>query len=120
MPSWNTEIEVNADGPAEARWFLWSAVASNWLPEQIETATLLVSEVVSNAVRHGDHAAPIDLSVALEGDAVRVAVRNHGPRFDPEVAVRQGDRFGLRLVSRLADHWGARPTETGMEVWFRV
>lgn len=84
----------------------------------MESATLLVSEVVSNALRHGAPDAPISLACRVEGETLRTAVLNRGPRFDPADAASAG--YGLRLVAALSRRWGARPVEGGMEVWFEV
>jgi Histidine kinase-like ATPase domain len=49
---------------------------------------LLISELVTNSVRHAglDASQPLQLSVAAEGDAVRIAVRDPGPGFRPPKA----------------------------------
>jgi anti-sigma regulatory factor (Ser/Thr protein kinase) len=116
-PSWARTIPNEPDAAAQARWFLWSALAARPAPRQIDTAVLLVSELVSNASRHGDDGGSIDVMARLEGEGLHVAVRNRGTvaRLDP-----QADGFGLRLVNELADDWGARATTDGVEVWFEV
>jgi hypothetical protein len=116
-PSWARTLPNEPDAAAQARWFLWSAFATRRAPRQIDTAVLLVSELVSNATRYGDGAGPIEVMATLRGEDVHVAVRNRGtlPRVDPPA-----DGFGLRLVSELADDWGARATTDGVEVWFEV
>lgn len=113
-----TQLRPEPDAPRLARSFLWSTAARETLPPQMETATLLVSEVVSNAVHNGAPDAPISLACRVDGETLRAAVRNRGPRFDPDEATRAG--HGLRLLSGLARRWGARPIEGGMEVWFEV
>jgi anti-sigma regulatory factor (Ser/Thr protein kinase) len=101
-----------------ARSFLWSTAAQGPVPPEMESATLLVSEVVSNALRHGASDAPISLACRVEGETLRAAVLNRGPRFDPADNASAG--CGLRLVARLSRRWGARPIGEGMEVWFEV
>ncbi|HET9672198.1 MAG TPA: ATP-binding protein [Actinomycetota bacterium] len=115
-----TRLEASPDAPAEARWFLWSNAADPTLPPEMETAALLVSELVSNAVRHADSDQPIDLSFRVDGESMRVSVRDTGPTFNPETALVADDRYGLRLVDALADRWGGRPVPDGMEVWFEL
>jgi anti-sigma regulatory factor (Ser/Thr protein kinase) len=86
---------------------------------------LLVSEVVTNSVRHGG-ARPgehIDLRIALMRDQVRLEVRDPGPGFHdvtPELpASDRGGGYGLYLVDLFADQWGVSGTE-GSCVWFEV
>lgn len=118
--TWSTRLPPTPDAPAEARWFLWSNAARGTLPPEMETATLLVSEVVSNAVRHADREAPIDLALTVHGEQVRVSVRDSGPPFDPDAAVHDPDGWGLRVVDTLAERWGGRPVDGGMEIWFEL
>jgi anti-sigma regulatory factor (Ser/Thr protein kinase) len=113
-----TVLRPDPQAPRLARSFLWSTAARATLPPDMETVTLVASEVVSNAVRHGAFDAPISLACRVEGETVRTAVRNRGPRFDPADAAGAGN--GLRLVAGLSRRWGARPIEGGMEVWFEV
>jgi two-component sensor histidine kinase len=84
----------------------------------METASLLVSEVVSNAVRHGDPVAPISLTCRVEGESLHAVVRNRGSRPDPPLPSRRGS--GLQLVAALSKRWGSRRREDGIEVWFEV
>jgi PAS domain S-box-containing protein len=86
---------------------------------------LLVSEVVTNAVRHGGarEGEHIDFRVALARDQVRLEVRDPGPGFrDVIPALPASDRgagYGLYLVDVFADAWGIDGSE-GNCVWFEV
>ena len=119
--AWTTRLDPSPDAPAEARWFLWASLArEGLLSEELETAVLLLSELVSNAYRHADPAGPIDVSISLGSPAIRVSVLDPGPPFDPTLAVRDPRPGGLRIVDRLAARWGGEATDAGMEVWFEV
>ena len=86
---------------------------------QLETLRLLVSEVVTNAVRHGSATQPVELSAHWNSE-VRVSVCDHGDGFTPHPrmgAVDEPGGFGLYLVGRLADRWGVE-TDDGTTVWF--
>jgi anti-sigma regulatory factor (Ser/Thr protein kinase) len=86
-----------------------------------EVAILLVSELVTNAMRHGG--APIRLIADLTPSGVRVEV--YDGNCDAFPAVRDiapdapGGR-GLRLVDALADRWGTLESGDGKCVWFEI
>lgn len=92
-------------------------------PERLLDAQLLISEVVTNAVRHGGGEAPIGVTVQASDETMRVEVRDHGPGFDPaQIPVPPADateRWGLQFVAALAHRWGAR-MERGSVVWFEI
>jgi anti-sigma regulatory factor (Ser/Thr protein kinase) len=85
---------------------------------------LLVSELVTNAVRHAGatEAGRISLGLSQTDQVLRVEVEDYGPGFEPGPPVPRPDRtggYGLVLVDRLSDRWGvegARPTR----VWFEM
>jgi anti-sigma regulatory factor (Ser/Thr protein kinase) len=86
---------------------------------QLETLRLLVSELVTNAVRHGDHAHPVEIHAAWNAE-VRVEVIDHGHGFSPAPRAGELDEpggFGLFLVGRLADRWGVE-IDDATRVWF--
>ena len=90
---------------ARARTELCDAMAPELEQEELDTLRLLVSELVTNAVRHGDGSEPVEVHAHWNGE-VRVEVSDHGHGFSPK------PRFG-----RLADHWGVE-TDGGTTVWF--
>src|SRR4029453_7660205 len=78
---------------------------------KLDELVLMVSEVVSNAVRHGSPETDGNIGLRLEGDqdALRVVVTDGGEHFafDPgSVQDATNGHFGLRFVDRLADRWG--------------
>lgn len=89
------------------------------LRELCETAELLVSELVTNALRHGE--GQIRLRLLLDRtlvcevwDADLVQPRRRRARDTDE-----GGR-GLQLVGLLSAAWGSRPTHRGKAVWFEL
>jgi anti-sigma regulatory factor (Ser/Thr protein kinase) len=121
-----TEVRLPAEAiaPALARAALRSSTTG--LPETvIGDLALLVTEVVSNAVRHGTHG-PIDdviVRIAAE-DRVRVEVVDPGTPFDrppgPEPFDDAPSGWGLFLLDRLASAWGVEPEGAGKKVWFEL
>jgi len=88
----------------------------------VDTATLLVSEVVTNAVLHARSA--VTLTVDVADDVVRITVRDGSPvrpRVHPFAPTSATGR-GMFLVDRLAKRWGvdADPVAGGKVVWFEL
>ena len=83
-----------------------------------------MSEVVTNAVRHGAPEADGNIGLRLEGDqdALRVVVTDGGGDFasDPgSVEDAENGNFGLQLVDKLADRWGLS-LNVKTAVWLEV
>lgn len=86
-----------------------------------DTAVLLTSEIVTNAVVHARSAAR--LGVEVDGDGVRVEVGDDSPRYPQPMAVVDLDAAsgrGMWLVDHLAGEWGVSPEPPGKTVWFRL
>jgi anti-sigma regulatory factor (Ser/Thr protein kinase) len=88
-----------------------------------DLTALLVSELVTNALRHAT--GPIGVSlvrpVAL-GDVLRVEVSDPIPEPPRERAARPEDESGrgLQLVAHTSRRWGTRPGGAGKTVWFEL
>ena len=86
-----------------------------------DTVTLLVSELVTNAVIHGG--SDVEVSVRLTPSAARVEVTDTSATgIAPRDAADDEDSGrGLALVESLARRWGVRPGRGGGKtVWFEV
>jgi anti-sigma regulatory factor (Ser/Thr protein kinase) len=87
--------------------------------------SLLVTELIQNAVRHGGAGPdrPVDVEVLRHDDRIRVQVTNAGADFDPPSPPVPGDSsggWGLFLVDRIAQCWGVSPAPAGTCVWFEL
>jgi anti-sigma regulatory factor (Ser/Thr protein kinase) len=88
-------------------------------------ATLLVSEVVTNSVRHsGVRDGEIRLHAEVDEDTLRVEVFDAGPGFSrrtprPHTDGPDPGGWGLVLVDRLADRWGVERAGS-TRVWFEI
>jgi anti-sigma regulatory factor (Ser/Thr protein kinase) len=93
---------------AEARRFIAGLLRKRGVPSQtLENATLVSSELVTNAYRHGE--GEIELRVALLDDRLRIEVVDAGQDQVPAVREQVQDEaggWGLRIVDQLALQWG--------------
>lgn len=118
-----TTIAVHAStgAPAFAR-----RTATDWAERAglagviLHDLRLLVSELVSNAVRHG--AEPIELGLELSADRIRTVVRDGGAGFDEFFPVPSSDDAvgrGLYVVHCVAADWGI-DRGPPFAVWFEL
>jgi anti-sigma regulatory factor (Ser/Thr protein kinase) len=80
---------------------------------------LLISELVSNVVRHAH--SPVEVDLHWEHDTLRADVRD-GSSILPAVEDLAGadGGYGLRIVAAIARDWGVTQLEKGKEVWFTL
>jgi anti-sigma regulatory factor (Ser/Thr protein kinase) len=84
-----------------------------------ETVRLLISELMTNAIKHGDGTKPVEVHAHWNAE-VRVEVVDHGPGVSPAPrlgALDEPGGFGLFLVGQLADRCGV-DTADGTTVCF--
>ena len=84
-----------------------------------EAAVLLVSELVTNAVRHARDTGAIGLELTSAGGRLRVEVQDGDPhwRLERDPADCDESGFGFVLVDSLAGRWGIRRVSAGKAVW---
>ncbi|MDC0773029.1 ATP-binding SpoIIE family protein phosphatase [Streptomyces sp. HD] len=112
-------LEPEDAAPGRARRLARRALARWGLEELTDSVELLVSEVVTNAVRYASR--PVTLRL-LRTDVLRCEVGDDVPqlpRLRQARATDEGGR-GLYLVNRLARRWGATRLSTGKVVWFEL
>jgi anti-sigma regulatory factor (Ser/Thr protein kinase) len=87
-----------------------------------EAAVLLVSELVTNAVRHARDTGAIGLELASVGTGLRMEVQDGDPhwRLKPSSADDDESGFGFVLVDSLAGRWGIRRVCAGKAVWVEL
>lgn len=89
------------------------------LSAEREPFELVVSELFTNAIRHGE--GQVSVRLALLDGVVRVEVADEGGRRPvvrvPDPTGRDPGGWGLQLVGRLSDDWGAEVSEGRTMVW---
>ncbi|WP_107417741.1 SpoIIE family protein phosphatase [Streptomyces sp. CB03238] len=112
-------LEPEEQAPGRARRLARRALARWDLEELSDSVELLVSEVVTNAVRYAER--PVTLRL-LRTDVLRCEVGDDSPQLPRQRRARDTDEGGrgLFLVNRLARRWGATRLSTGKVVWFEL
>jgi anti-sigma regulatory factor (Ser/Thr protein kinase) len=120
-----TAIALDARAPAAARNVVVECLERRVVASTLENAQLLVSELVTNSLRHsGAPMKEVVVSVELMPDRFRVGVQDSGS--DATIAVRPADLetgggFGLNLVQMLSERWGVeRLAGGGTQVWAQL
>lgn len=106
------QVEANAEAPGLTRRELANLKES--LGSRYDDVLLVVSELVSNSVRHTD-TDDIDVRVESSNGHVRVEVSDCGPGFTASTPRRDG--LGLTIIEKLADDWGMAPSGDRFLVW---
>jgi DNA-binding NarL/FixJ family response regulator len=86
----------------------------------LDSAELLVSELVTNSVVHASSSPTVNIQVTAS--TVRVEVHDDDPTL-PEIVTADSERTGGRgvfLVDQIASRWGAEPRGSGKVVWFEL
>ncbi|WP_435124688.1 ATP-binding SpoIIE family protein phosphatase [Actinacidiphila sp. bgisy144] len=112
-------LEPQAQTAGRARRLVRQALTRWGLDDQVDAAELLVSEIVTNAVRYAER--PVTLRL-LRTDVLRCEVGDDAPllpRMRHAAPEEEGGR-GLYLVNRMAQRWGATRLGAGKVVWFEL
>jgi anti-sigma regulatory factor (Ser/Thr protein kinase)/CheY-like chemotaxis protein len=114
------DLDASMRSVAHARTFVAEQCERAGCGELVPTATLLVSELVTNAVVHA--ASKSRCSVREAGDALRVEVVDWGPGVVKmrEIAPMAVGGRGLHIVDRLASTWGTSAARGAKAVWFQL
>ncbi|MEU9706333.1 SpoIIE family protein phosphatase, partial [Streptomyces sp. NPDC047981] len=112
-------LEPEDAAPGRARRLARRALARWDLEDLSDSVELLISEVVTNAVRYAER--PVTLRL-LKTDVLRCEVGDDSPQLPRQRRARDTDEGGrgLFLVNRLARRWGATRLSGGKVVWFEL
>lgn len=87
------------------------------LEPKFSDVAIVVSELVTNSVKHGDGTGDISVEVETDVDRIVVTVSDQGPCFakgDP----RNGG-MGLAIIDQIAQSWGVEH-DNGCRVWVEI
>ncbi len=117
------DLSPTAEAVPEARSAL-DALSERISDQTLEDARLLVSELVTNSLRHAELSSrdTIGVSADIAQGVLRIEVRDRGRGFVPEPRTADSSehsKWGLYLVERLADRWGVVSDGVTL-VWFEI
>lgn len=113
------ELPRDLSAPARARRWLAQSFRSELAPEELERATLIASELVTNAVIHGH--GKITLTGEVNEDRLLLEVVDEGQGFERILRRHDFDTvggWGLAIVDAEASRWGIHEGTT--HVWFEL
>jgi anti-sigma regulatory factor (Ser/Thr protein kinase) len=118
-------LMLDVEAPACARSLVASCLRDRVAQSALESAQLLMSELVSNSLKHsGSGGDEVVVSVELTADWLRVGVLDSGA--DSVIPVRPADNemgagFGVTLVRMLSERWGVEHLAGGgTQVWAQL
>jgi anti-sigma regulatory factor (Ser/Thr protein kinase) len=113
------------EAPGAARDFVCSVADEAYADTDLnDSLRLLVSEVVTNSIRHGTSgtAGCVEVILYAGPERLRLEIVDDGPGFLPDPTpgpVDEPGGWGLFLVDNLADDWGVDAAD-GTRVWLEM
>jgi anti-sigma regulatory factor (Ser/Thr protein kinase) len=118
-PGWQV-FDAHPRLGSQIRDWISSAISGHDCPVDATDAALVVTELFSNAVRHGPARGRVLVGYCLWGDGARLVVCDAGgpdtPRLVHGGALAEGGR-GLHVVDSLAARWGSFRLAGALAVW---
>ena len=114
-------LHANESAPRAAREAL-SFVGADLPAAPLETARLLISELVTNSVVHGPSgpSSSVGLYVSVERNVLRVEVSDDSPQGAIPRAPGEDGGFGLAFVAAMSSRWGSGRTDGLNVTWFEL
>lgn len=112
-------LPPDTQSPWRARCFVAETLSDD-TATVADIVSLLVSEIVTNAVLHAR--TEVRVSIERAEDTIRVEIADEcvsGPQVR-HVTRQASTGRGLQLVDQLSDRWGTEPRQGGKVVWFEL
>ena len=119
-----TVLPCDASSVAAARRLVRGELAHTEVPTErsdfVDAASLLVSELVTNAIVHAR--TDVELRLVTDAHMLRAEVSDGNPTFPtPRRPMGlAGTGRGLRMMDDLASRWGVSSSGSGKTVWFEL
>jgi anti-sigma regulatory factor (Ser/Thr protein kinase) len=116
-------LQALPEAVSEARRWVGSVAGDLLEAEQAANLRLVISEVVTNALRHGAPGERIDVAVTRRPEFLCVQVTDDGPGLAPRPrALDTGTEggYGLFFVEQLTRRWGVTRENRRTRVWFEL
>jgi len=109
--------------PSVARDAMEQSLKASLPPIKLDQVRILISELVSNAIRHAEMSpdAVIEVLGTVDPSLLHVEVQDRGAGFEPRLE-ELGDLdtgWGLYILDQLADRWGTTQNDPS-SVWFEM
>ena len=122
-PMLDLRVPGGVSAPRAARHAVSRAVGARLSTAALADVLIVVSELATNAIRHGGAATEADelvLHAAMTRDGLRLEVTDSGPGFEPGGhGPRPDGGYGLQLLDRLATRWGVAGSHP-VTVWVEL
>ena len=122
--TWRRRFQGGAQAVGSARSAVRERLSGALGEPRLADVELLVSELATNSIRHGDCGTDgqVRVEAAVSDDCVRLRLCDDGAGFEPRAPKPRTDGsggYGLYLLDRLADRWGVQ-RNGGFCVWFEI
>ena len=117
----SVSLPATSASVSAARAWLATCCSDLVAPDRLDALVLVLSEVVTNAIRHGDSAGDVVVAATPKDEFLCVQVTDGGVGFVPNPGAMASDSnggFGLFLVERLTRRWGMTREGRRTRVWF--
>jgi anti-sigma regulatory factor (Ser/Thr protein kinase) len=111
------ELPRDSTAPAQGRWHVRDVTSND---REAVDAELVVTELITNAWKHGSGDQPITLRVEVRDDALRLEVCGESasdPVRSPQNAGSDSGGRGLMMIDGLTDQWGYERKGSVLCVW---
>jgi anti-sigma regulatory factor (Ser/Thr protein kinase) len=116
-------LQALPEAVSEARRWVGSVAGDLLEAEQAANLRLVISEVVTNALRHGAPGERIDVAVTRRPQFLCVQVTDDGPGLAPRPRALETETeggYGLFFVEQLTRRWGVTRENRRTRVWFEL